>query len=63
MIPPLVWETIKDLQLIQVDRANERHLNRLVGELHPDVIYDEVTTAWFPGFRLPTTTELNTFWK
>lgn len=40
LIPRLIWETIKDLQLIRVDRTNKRHLNRLVNELHPDVIYE-----------------------
>ena len=35
-----MWETFKDLQLIRVDRTNKRLLNRLVGELHPDVIYE-----------------------
>ena len=52
MIPPLVWETIKDLQLIQVDRANERHLNRLVGELHPDVIYERSHYGMVSGVQV-----------
>ena len=52
MIPPLVWETIKDLQLIQVDRANERHLNRLVGELRPDVIYERSHYGMISGVQV-----------
>lgn len=40
LIPRLVWETLKDWQLIRIDCANKRHLNRLVDELHPDIIYE-----------------------
>lgn len=40
LIPQLIWETIKDLKLIRVDRNNKYRLNRLVNELQPDVIYE-----------------------
>ena len=40
LIPGLLWETIKDLKLIRVDRNNKYRLNRLVNELQPDVIYE-----------------------
>lgn len=40
LIPRLIWETVKDLNLTRVDRTNKHRLNRLVNELHPDVIYE-----------------------
>lgn len=40
LIPNLIWESIKDLQLIRTDRANARRLNQLVDEFNPDVIYE-----------------------
>lgn len=40
LIPRLVWETLKDLQLIRIDSANAHRLNQLVGEFEPDVIYE-----------------------
>lgn len=40
LIPRLVWETLKDLLLIRIDRASKRCLNLLVDEFHPDVIYE-----------------------
>lgn len=40
LIPRLVWETLKDLLLIRIDRTTKRYLNLLVDEFHPDVIYE-----------------------
>ncbi len=40
VIPPLIWETIKDLKLIRNDKKNELKLNKLIREYHPDLIYE-----------------------
>ena len=40
LIPKLIWETLKDVQLILLDRANKRQLNQIVAQVNPDIIYE-----------------------
>ena len=40
LIPNLIWETLKDVQLIQIDRANKRQLSQIVAQVNPDIIYE-----------------------
>jgi len=40
LIPHLIWESLKDIQLILIDRANTHRLNQLVDEFNPDVMYE-----------------------
>ncbi len=40
LIPRLLWETLRDLRLIQIDRSNKFQLTQLVAEFKPDVIYE-----------------------
>ncbi|MDB0025391.1 glycosyltransferase family 4 protein [Flavobacteriales bacterium] len=40
LIPSLIWETIKDLQLVKIDRTNKFQLTQLVAEFNPDIIYE-----------------------
>lgn len=52
MIPGLLWETLKDLELIRIDRTNKRLLNRLIVELHPDVIYERCHYGMISGVEM-----------
>jgi len=36
----LIWETLKDVQLIQLDRANKRQLSQIIAQVNPDIIYE-----------------------
>lgn len=40
LIPKLIWETLKDVQLILLDRANKRQLSQIVAQVNPDIIYE-----------------------
>ena len=40
LIPRLIWETLKDVKLIQLDRANKRQLSQIVAQVNPDIIYE-----------------------
>ena len=40
LIPRLIWETLKDVQLIQLDRTNKRQLSQIVAQVNPDIIYE-----------------------
>ena len=52
MTPGLLWETLKDLKLIRIDRTNKRLLNRLIVELHPDVIYERCHYGMISGVEM-----------
>lgn len=58
LIPRLIWETLKDLQLIRIDRANKHHLNRLVEKLSPDVIYERSHYGMISGVQVAINHEI-----
>lgn len=52
LLPQLIWETIKDLQLIRLDHANRGVLNSLVDEFKPDVIYERSHYSMVSGVKV-----------
>lgn len=38
--PKVIWETVKDLQLIRIDQQRRKSLDRICSEFEPDVIYE-----------------------
>ena len=52
LLPQLIWETIKDLQLIRLDHANKRVLNSLLNEFKPDAIYERSHYAMVSGVKV-----------
>lgn len=52
MVPPLIWETLKDYQLMRFDRKAAACLNDLIDEWNPDLIYERCNYLQVSGVLL-----------
>jgi glycosyltransferase involved in cell wall biosynthesis len=52
LIPKLLWESLKDLNLMRWDRKMEQVLKRNIAEFQPDVIYERVAYMQNSGVRI-----------
>lgn len=52
LVPNLIWESIKDLQLIRLDLANKHRLNQIVDKFNPDVIYERSHYGMIAGIEI-----------
>lgn len=51
MVPKVVWESIKDFQLIRFDKSLEPDLKALIKEFEPDLIYERVAYLQNSGVK------------
>ncbi len=52
MVPGLVWESLKDLNLLRFDRSMERHLDAAITAFQPDVVYERIAYLQNSGLRM-----------
>ena len=52
LIPKIVWETLRDLQLLRVDTQRKKRLMELCQEFQPDVIYERSHYGMTSGVRV-----------
>ena len=52
LIPSIVWETLRDIQMIRLDRAVEKELPRVVRSEKPDLIYERSCYGLGAGRRV-----------
>lgn len=50
-IPSVIWETLKDFQLIRFDKSLESALKELIKEFEPDLIYERVAYLQNSGIK------------
>lgn len=50
--PKVIWETVKDLQLIRIDQQRRKSLDRICSEFEPDVIYERSHYGMVAGIRV-----------
>lgn len=51
LIPSVIWQTLKDYQLIRLDRANARMLEKLILEEKPDLVYERSYYLMRSGYQ------------
>ena len=51
LIPSIVWETLRDLQMIRLDKSVEARLSALVAREKPDMIYERSCYGMGAGMR------------
>lgn len=51
-IPPLIWETLRDIKLIRFDKGLEGRLREAVSEFEPDLIYERVAYLQNSGVKV-----------
>jgi len=51
-LPDVLWETLKDLQLLRLDRTCQAELEALVQKERPDLIYERATYLQASGVRV-----------
>lgn len=52
LLPPLVWESLKDFKLMRFDRSLEKRLQDAMDDFEPDVIYERVAYLQNSGVRM-----------
>jgi glycosyltransferase involved in cell wall biosynthesis len=52
LLPPMAWESLKDLNLLRFDSAMEKRLIQAVKEFQPDFIYERVAYLQNSGIRV-----------
>lgn len=51
-IPAILWETLKDFQLIRFDKSLESDLRVMINEFQPDLIYERVAYLQNSGIKV-----------
>jgi glycosyltransferase involved in cell wall biosynthesis len=52
LVPKILWETSRDLQLLKVDRQRKKRLTELCREFNPDLIYERSHYGMISGVRV-----------
>ncbi|MFN5621306.1 MAG: glycosyltransferase family 4 protein, partial [Flavobacteriales bacterium] len=52
VLPRIIWESLRDIQLMWIDRSFDRELQRLIDEHKPDFIYERVYYIMGCGYRV-----------
>ena len=58
LMPRLIWETLKDMQLIQIDRTNKVQLTQIVAEFNPDIIYERSHYGMVSGISVAKSNDI-----
>ena len=52
VLPKIIWETLRDIQLMWIDRQFDRELQQLIDQHKPDFIYERVYYLMGCGYRM-----------
>lgn len=52
ILPPIVWESLKDLGLLLFDQSMERRLKKAIRDFNPDVVYERIAYIQNSGVKV-----------
>ena len=52
LIPKIIWETLKDIQLLRFDKYAAKKLDKAIKSFHPDLIYERANFLQLSGIKM-----------